>query len=434
VKQHPTNEALIGAEALPGAEKRELVQRVVSSPTFAGSPAMRAFLLYIAEHAISGTPEQIKEQLIGSEVLGRRPDYDPSTDNIVRVRAHELRQRLEKHFSTDGAGEPFCILVPKGSYVPEFSARRLPSVAAGAESVSPAPRGPFPTWGPWVLAGALALLVVFLLTRGSTPRVAATQTQPAAIRDLWGQFFRRPDQELMIVTADSSFALWQDLTGRDLDLSDYLNRKYLQMDPPDSKLREIAVRRCTSPADLNLSLRFLELSQSFRGRLNPQYARNISIRDLRDTNAVLIGSRRSNPWVELFEARMNFVLVPARQSGAPVFRNRSPQAGEPDTFAMPGMFDVDVSEQRQVDAYALVAMVPNLSGQGYVLLVEGLTMEGTEAAGETVTNPELLGALLRRIGHKAGAPVRPFEALLKLTSVPGGYANSQVIGFRYAGK
>jgi hypothetical protein len=394
---------------------------------------MRAFLLYIAEHAISGTPEQIKEQLIGSEVLGRKPDYDPSTDNIVRVRAHELRQRLEKHFSTDGAGEPFCILVPKGSYVPEFSARR-PSAAAGAAPVSPAQRAPFPTWAPWVLAGALALLLVILLARRSTPPAPSTQPQPAAIRDLWGQFFRRPDQALMIVTADSSFALWQDVTGRDLNLSDYLNRKYLQMDPADSKLREIAVRRCTSPADVNLSLRFLELSKSLGGRLNPQYARNISVRDLRDTNAVLIGSRRSNPWVELFEARMNFVLVPARQSGAPVFRNRSPQPGEPATFAMPGKFDVDVSEQRQVDAYALVAMVPNLSGQGVVLLVEGLTMEGTEAAGETVTNPESLGALLRHIGHKAGAPVRPFEALLKLTSVPGGYANSQVIAFRYPGK
>jgi hypothetical protein len=54
----------MGAEALSSAGKRELVQRVVSSPTFAGSQAMRAFLLYIAEHAISGTPEQIKEQLI----------------------------------------------------------------------------------------------------------------------------------------------------------------------------------------------------------------------------------------------------------------------------------------------------------------------------------------------------------------------------------
>lgn len=178
----------------------------------------------------------------------------------------------------------------------------------------------------------------------------------------------------------------------------------------------------------------MELSKSLGGRLNLQYARNISIRDLRNTNAVLIGSRRSNPWVELFEARMNFILTRDPQSGAPVFRNRSPQAREPATFAMPGMFDVDVSEQREVDAYALVAMVPNLSGQGAVLLVEGLTMEGTEAAGETVTNPEWLGALLRHIGHKAGAPVRPFEALLKLTSVPGGYANSQVIAFRYPGK
>ena len=430
MKQHPINEPPIGAEVLSIAEKRELVQRVVSSRTFAGSQAMRAFLLYIAEHAISGTPEQIKEQLIGSEVLGRKLDYDPSMDNIVRVRAHELRQRLEKHFSTDGASEPFCILVPKGSYVPEFSARR-PSAAAGAEPVSPAQRGPFATWGPWVLAGGLAFCLVVLLTRGSTPRAPSTQPQAAAIRDLWGQFFRHPEQGLMIVTADSSFALWQDVTGRDLNLSDYLNRKYLQMDPPDSKLREIAVRRCTSPADVNLSLRFMELSKSLGGRLNPQYARNISIRDLRDTNAVLIGSRRSNPWVELFEARMNFVLTHDPQSGAPVFRNRSPQAGEPATFSMPGMFDVDVSEQREVDAYALVAMVPNLSGQGAVLLVEGLTMEGTEAAGETVTNPELLGALLRHIGHKAGAPVRPFEALLKLTSVPGGYTNSQVIGFRY---
>lgn len=419
---------------LTSAGKRELVQRVVSSQAFAGSQAMRAFLLYIAEHAISGTPDKIKEQRIGSEALGRKPDYDPSTDNIVRVRAHELRQRLEKHFSTEGARESVIISIPKGSYVPEFRIR-MPSAAGGPERARSALKAPVLTWGPWVLAGALAfVLVVVLITRARALPAASTQRQPTAIRDLWGQFFRQPDQGLMVVTADSSFALWQDVTGRDLNLGDYLNRKYLQMDPPDSKLREIAVRRSTSPADLNLSLRFMELSKSLGGRLNLQYARNISIRDLRNTNAVLIGSRRSNPWVELFEARMNFILTRDPQSGAPVFRNRSPQAREPATFAMPGMFDVDVSEQRKVDAYALVAMVPNLSGQGAVLLVEGLTMEGTEAAGETVTNPEWLGTLLRHIGHKAGAPVRPFEALLKLTSVPGGYANSQVIAFRYPGK
>ena len=98
------------------------------------------------------------------------------------------------------------------------------------------------------------------------------------------------------------------------------------------------------------------------------------------------------------------------------------------------MFDVEVSEQRQVDAYALVAMVPNPSDSGFVVIVEGLTMEGTEAAGETVVNPQWLGALLSHIGHKTGSPVQPFEALLKLTSVPGGYVNSRVIAFRNSRK
>lgn len=214
-------EVPVPADDLTSAGKRELVQRVVSSQAFAGSQAMRAFLLYIAEHAISGTPDKIKEQRIGSEALGRKPDYDPSTDNIVRVRAHELRQRLEKHFSTEGARESVIISIPKGSYVPEFRIR-MPSAAGGPERARSALKAPVLTWGPWVLAGALAfVLVVVLITRARALPAASTQRQPTAIRDLWGQFFRQPDQGLMVVTADSSFALWQDVTGRDLNLGDY---------------------------------------------------------------------------------------------------------------------------------------------------------------------------------------------------------------------
>ena len=426
-------EGVVPARSVTNADKWGLVQRVVKSQTFAGSQALRAFLLYVVEQSLSGTPENIKEQRIGSEALGRRPDYDPMVDNIVRVQAHELRHRLEKYFSTEGAGEPVVVSIPKGSYVPEFKVR-MPSAAAGQQGTSSRQKAPLSAWGPWVVAGALALALAVVIARGRGPSTPLAQPQPAAIRDFWGQSFRKSGQELLVVTADSSFALWQDVTGRDLNLADYLNRRYLQMDPADPKLREIAARRYTSPADLNLALRFVEISRGFGGRLNLQYARNISIRDLRETNAILIGSRRSNPWVELFEGRMNFVLTRDPQSGAPVFQNKSPQAGEPATFGMPSMFDVEVSEQRQVDAYALVAMVPNPSDSGFVVIVEGLTMEGTEAAGETVVNPQWLGALLSHIGHKTGSPVQPFEALLKLTSVPGGYVNSRVIAFRNSRK
>ena len=75
-------------------QKRALVQRVVKSQAFSRSPAMRAFLLYVTDHAILGRTDMLKEQTIGTEVLGRRPNYDPADDNIVRVRAHELRERL----------------------------------------------------------------------------------------------------------------------------------------------------------------------------------------------------------------------------------------------------------------------------------------------------------------------------------------------------
>src|SRR5882757_3855702 len=91
--------------ALTSKEKLELVERVVNSPAFSRAPAMQAFLLYVAKHAIAERPERIKEQSIGTEVLGRKPNYDPAEDNIVRVRAHELRQRLEKYFATDGIEE-----------------------------------------------------------------------------------------------------------------------------------------------------------------------------------------------------------------------------------------------------------------------------------------------------------------------------------------
>jgi hypothetical protein len=150
------------------------------------------------------------------------------------------------------------------------------------------------------------------------------------------------------------------------------------------------------------------------------------MQDLRSGNTVLLGSRRSNPWVQLFETRLNFVLA-GPSAGGPSFQNKLPQAGEPESFAIPCRLDVDGAERTEMESYALVALVPNLSNTGHVLLLEGLNMEGTEAAGACVTNPEEIVNLLRRIGHKPGTPVRPFEALLKLTSIPGGYADTQVI-------
>jgi len=108
----------------------QLAQRVAGSKTFAGSQALQCFLLYISERTLSGQGEQVKEQTIGTAVFHRKPDYDPGSDNIVRVRAGQLRQRLARYFDTEGEAEPLLISIPKGGYVPLFEPRPAQPPAA----------------------------------------------------------------------------------------------------------------------------------------------------------------------------------------------------------------------------------------------------------------------------------------------------------------
>jgi len=418
--------------------RRDLVQRVVKSEIFCRSAAMRAFLLYITDHAIEGRSERLKEQVIGAEVLGRKPNYDPADDNIVRVRAHELRGRLEKYFASEGAEEPILVKIPKGSYIPEFVPRAVAPVDTSAtltplEAIEPAVGKAHPLKRYWLPLSAVLLIAVagsFALLRyeSRSGSSASAHTASSAMQDFWGQFFDRPDEEMKIVYADTSFALWQDMSGKDLDLGDYLSNKYLQN--PDDRFREVAMRRSTSPADLSISARLTSLTVEFGGRTNIQSARNTDSEFFQHGNIVLIGSHRSNPWVEIFEANLNFAVEQDPKTGAPLFKDRAPQAHESSTYAIPEMLTARGDEQREFKSYGLVALVNGCGGRGMVLILEGLNMQATQAAGDIVTDPQRLEALLRKIGHEEGTRVAPFEALFQMTSLPGGYTNSEVIAYR----
>jgi hypothetical protein len=217
-----------------------------------------------------------------------------------------------------------------------------------------------------------------------------------------------------------------------LTLGDYLSRSWYAKDEAGGvKMREIAIRRFTSPADLDLSTRITDLAHSYRSHAKIRFARNVDIHELRSGNLVLLGSRRSNPWVELFEPRMNFVLEFDRDRHGPAFRNRSPRPGEPKMVALDSSLSVQGPESKLIESYAVAALLPGLTDHGSVLILEGLSMEGTEAAGEFVLNPQRFGPFLRRIGQKSNQPVKPFEVLLKLTAVAGGFADPEVVAFRY---
>ncbi|HWB85930.1 MAG TPA: hypothetical protein VG675_17435 [Bryobacteraceae bacterium] len=111
---------MIEATACTAEEKRQALERALQSRTFARSDQLRAFLRFICEADLLGSAESLTEYVIGVEVLGRPEGYSPAEDSSVRTRAYELRQKLEKLYSVEFPNEPVRVVIPKGSYSPQF--------------------------------------------------------------------------------------------------------------------------------------------------------------------------------------------------------------------------------------------------------------------------------------------------------------------------
>ena len=114
------------AKPSPGCVRAQL-DKILASNAFAGAERPGRFLRFVVEQALAG--HQLKEMLLGVEVFGRNPSYDPRLDGVVRVVSGvKLRSRLKEYYETEGAGDPVRLDLPKGGYLPSFEA--LPSQPA----------------------------------------------------------------------------------------------------------------------------------------------------------------------------------------------------------------------------------------------------------------------------------------------------------------
>ncbi len=104
-------------------ERHRQVERVLGSVTFSNAPGLKCFLQFIASLAEAGRSDEISEYAIATEVFGRPPKFDPSSDTIVRTQAYRLRLKLKEYYEREGKDDRITIEVPKGHYVPVFQSR-----------------------------------------------------------------------------------------------------------------------------------------------------------------------------------------------------------------------------------------------------------------------------------------------------------------------
>jgi hypothetical protein len=391
----------------------KLVQRVAASSAFRKSRRLQDFLLFVCERALHDSECLVHEQEIGTAVFGRPADFDSSHDTLVRVQASQLRKRLQQYFSSEGADEAVVIEVPKGRYTPVFRQREaLPRVEPLRPVPAPA-RKPIPrktlAWG--ALGAALAASCLWLLfeNRQLEQRLNAGLGPQPAVDRLWQQMFGH-GQHAYLVVADGTYTMFQDLIQRQLSPTDYQRQKFRSL--AEARISDPATlgfaarlmnRQFTSIADANLVHRVGLLNGAHGITTEVILARDASPSHFRSHNAILSGSRRANPWVELFEERLNFRSRFDEEGRRSYFENMSPRAGEEASY--------EVTWDRQ--GYCRVAYLPNLDGTGSVLLISGTDMGSSDAGAQFITSERWVGELRSALGLRGRQPVPYFEALLR---------------------
>jgi len=136
----------------------------MASPYFAGETNSSRFLKFVCEKHFAGV-HNVTEVEIAVEALGRRPDFDPQADSIVRVEAHRVRKRLHEFYAEDAAEHSLRLELPLGCYLPAFlPAGHAQAPAAGtAAGPTPASRdtgSSTPKWWRIGYKAALAGLII----------------------------------------------------------------------------------------------------------------------------------------------------------------------------------------------------------------------------------------------------------------------------------
>lgn len=418
----------------------QLAQRIVASQGFRKSELLQRFVLEICELSLRGRAREITEQYLGIRIFGRPEGYDPGEDNIVRSYARTLRKRLDIYFDGEGAQEALRLTVPRGGYVPVFTAisrARNPVASEMPDAIAPQlpqeltiPAGSAPKlavrahWR-WAAGGALAGVLAILMIWAITYTVQ-THRQSTATHALWTQLFEK-NRNTLIVPADSGLGIVENLTQTQATVDGYASGMYFAgLRAPagvdQRSFTDLSRQHYTSAVSLGISTALTRLPEFTADRTQIRFARSLAVEEMRNANVILLGSSHSNPWVLLFEPRLNFQFVYTPEVDRSFIVNRHPQAGEHAQYA-------NGTAEGHAPTFATVAYLPDTGGAAHVLIVEGLNMAGTQAAANILFSPAAMRPVLRAASGPGGR-LHAFEMLIETTSVNASAPAARVIATR----
>jgi hypothetical protein len=476
---------------MPAAGKEDVDQvlsRVLSSKYFAHAPKKQKFLRLICDFYLNGRAGELNEYLIGREVFDRDEGYNPASDPIVRVGAHDVRKKLDLYYKRDGANDEIRLDIPIGSYEPIFirihkdrvpseepdqknidqpsslkpssaEERAIETEAMGASGVTGATRGVrAATSSPENIISSLnsrlrmlySLLAVLVTAISilAYPHLWPRQQVSGAISPnayanpgpVWEPFLKSGDSVLLVLSNPLVYRL---MNVGDTEIS---IKNSVELPPDKASILNVVMRDhfavLNSPPNPRLVLSIdtytglgeaigvthvTDLLRTAGKSVAVKRSRTVSAEDMKEHHVVLFGSVWANEWSGKLPSVEVFQIT-----GQATIKNLNPQPGEEREYRS----KFDESTGLLLEDYALVTIKPNISNPNLVMILAGLRSAGTEAAAEYVTSNNHLSDLNRRLlkmGRNNGPP-RSFQALLKVGVENGIPTTISLIALRELGE
>jgi hypothetical protein len=352
------------------------LERLLLNSHFHKSRRFPIFLRFVVTETLAGRADQLKERTLGIEVFGKDPSYDTTDDPIVRVTAGEIRKRIAQYYQEPGHEHEIKLLLPPGSYVPQFcfpdaAANIVPSdlksiptpVAVPQPLVLTSAKRRLP-WRKFALAALVVLLIVGSILLWPVFHVTA-------IQEFWGPFVRSADPVLFCIADQSQYST---ITLR--DAADPLHQTTLN----DHMITVII-------DDVSPLVNIAGLLQTYGKTYRVQGETATTLTDLRRSPSVFIGAF-DNSWTLRLTSPLRFHFANNPEMTRFWIEDRN------NPTKRDWLLDRSQQETGTYKDYALVARLVDSNTDRFVVVAAGVARGGTTAAGEFLVDARHMAELV----------------------------------------
>lgn len=431
------------------------LEELLRSQPLRSTTQCQQLLRYIVEHTLAGEPGLLRERVIGKEVFGRRPDYEPGDDPVVRIRAADLRKRLALYYQALLEPPHVKIDVPSGSYratfvwpsevaappsPPEQDVSPL-SPLASLLSVESTPLRSLSTMPgieevpaqsgveglhrsfPFRLSRRLAALLTTALLIVGLTGIWYVHRVSDPVRQFWAPMLADPRPILISIGSNAVYRMGEHEIDEYLSKTgaDEQNSEGMEFFPPlkpDQSFASTGLYPAPDSfvalADVAATTEIVRMLTRYGKDFDERFPNDISFSEMREHSAVLIGGANN-----LITRDMTKNLPFVRRG-----RNWIKDRDHPDKG-----WDLHASDDlHDTDDYAIITRLVAKDDAAPMVAVAGLGGHGTLAAAEFLCKPDYVRSLRAQLGPDWLK--RNFQAVLHIKIIDFKPSSMEIVATR----